>query len=165
MIPRTRFGCVLIVVAALGALGASTAGAVAQGGGKPAKGNPTPGTPQPDPPNPADRITLTGCVQAAPSRSGAVDSNTPSSSRYVLANAERQKTVPAGTGGSDLTVKISSRIYRLGGIESPLSPFVGAKVQVSGEVKPAAPGPVSERESNTPALLVEFVQKIAPSCP
>lgn len=165
MIPRTRFGCALIVVAALAALAVLTAGTAAQGGGKPARGNPTPGTPQPDPPNPADRITLTGCVQAAPSPDRAVDSNSPGSGRYVLANAERQKTVPAGTGGSDLTVKISSRTYRLEGIESQLSPFVGAKVEVSGEVKPAVPAPAGDRESNAPTLLVEFVQRIARSCP
>jgi hypothetical protein len=163
--PHTRFGCVLFVVAALGAVTTSTSSAAAQSGGKPARGNPTPGTPQPDPPNPADRITLTGCVQAAPTRSGAADSNTPGGGRYVLVKAERQKAVPAGTGGSDLTVKISSRTYRLEGIESQLSPFVGAKVEVSGEVKPGIPAPAGDRESNTPTLLVEFVQRIAHSCP
>jgi hypothetical protein len=165
VIPRTRFGRALIVVAALAALAALTAGAAAQGGGKPARGNPTPGTPQPDPPNPADRITLTGCVQAAPPSDRAVDSNSPGTGRYVLANAERQRAVPAGTGGSDLTVKISSRTYRLEGIESQLSPFVGAKVEVSGEVKSAVPAPAGDRESNAPTLLVEFVQRIARSCP
>jgi hypothetical protein len=165
VIPRTRFGGALIVVAALAALAPLTAGAAAPGGGKPARGNPTPGTPQPDPPNPADRITLTGCVRAAPSPDRAVDSNSPGSGRYVLANAERQKAVPAGTGGSDLTVKISSRTYRLEGIESQLSPFVGAKVEVSGEVKPAVPTPAGDRESSAPTLLVEFVQRIARSCP
>ena len=55
------------------------------------KGNPTPGTAQPDPPNLADRITLTGCVQAAPGRSAsAVDENTPSDTRFILTNAERR---------------------------------------------------------------------------
>jgi hypothetical protein len=159
VVTRVSLGGALVLLAAL------TAGPAAQGGGKPAKGNPTPGTPQPDPPNPADRITLIGCVQAAPSRAGAADPNTPSSARFVLTSAEREKTVPAGTGGSDLTVKASGRTYRLEGIESQLSPFLGAKVQVSGEVKPAAPGSAGERDANAPALLVEFVQKIAPSCP
>jgi hypothetical protein len=159
VVTRVSLGGALVLLAAL------TAGAAGQIGGKPAKGNPTPGTPQPDPPNPADRITLIGCVHAGPSRTGAADPNTPSSARFVLTGAERDKTVPAGTGGSDLTVKTSSRTYRLEGIESQLSPFLGVKVQVSGEVKPAAPGSASERDSNAPALLVEFIQKIAPSCP
>ena len=155
----TRFGCALIAVVAL------TSGAAAQGGGKPARGNPTPGTKQPDPPNLADRITLTGCVQATPSRSETVDPNTPGSGRFLLTNAERQKVVPAGTGGSALTAKVSSRIYRLEGIESQLSPFVGARVEVSGEVKPAASESNGGREPDAPALLVEFVQRIARSCP
>ena len=159
MTPRTRAGGVLVFVVAL------TVGAAAQIGGKPVKGNPTPGTPQPDPPNLADRITLTGCVQAAPARTGSADSNTPSSARFVLANAEREKVVPAGTGGSDLTVKTSGRLYKLEGIESQLSPFVGARVQVSGEIKPGTSGSASEREGNVPTLLVEFVQKLASSCP
>jgi hypothetical protein len=156
---RTRAGVVLVFVATL------TVGAAAQIGGKPVKGNPTPGTPQPDPPNLADRITLTGCVQAAPTRTGATDPNTPSSARFVLANAERQTIVPAGTGGSDLTVKTSGRLYKLEGIESQFSPFIGARVQVSGEIKQETSAATRERESNAPTLLVEFVQKLASSCP
>ncbi len=152
-----------MVVAALAIV---TPGSAAQGGGKPARGNPTPGTPQPDPPNPADRITLTGCVQMTPSRSVATDANTPSSSQYVLANAERQKSVPAGTGGSHVTTSTpSTPLYRLETIESQLSPFVGAKVEISGEVNPRP------RESgdqgngiNIPTIRVEFVRKIAASC-
>jgi hypothetical protein len=155
---RTRAFGVLVLVTAL------TIGAAAQSGGKPVKGNPTPGTPQPDPPNLADRVTLTGCVQAAAARTGTVDGNTPSSTRFVLANAERQTIVPAGTGGSELTVKTAGRLYKLEGIESQLSPFLGAKVQVSGEIKPGTSASASERESNTPTLLVEFVQKLASSC-
>jgi hypothetical protein len=155
---HTRAAGVLVCVAAL------TVGAAAQIGGKPVKGNPTPGTPQPDPPNLADRITLTGCVQVAPARTGAADANAPSSARFVLANAERQNVVPAGTGGSDLTVKTSGRIYKLEGIESQLSPFLGARVQVSGEIKPASSGSGGEREGNAPTLLVEFVQKLTSSC-
>ena len=163
MILRTRVGCALVALAAVAVV---TAGATAaQSGGKPARGNPTPGTPQPDLPNPADLIIFIGFIQAAPSRGSAVDSNTPGSGRYVLANAERQKTVPPGTGGSDLTVKISSRTYRLEGIESQMSPFVGTKVEVSGEIKPAVSASSGDRESNVPTLLVEFVQRIARSCP
>ncbi len=164
MSARPWFGSVLAIVAALGV------SAAAQGGGKPAKGNPTPGTPQPEPPNLADRITLTGCVHMAPagnaaSASSTVDPNEPSDARFILANAERQKTVPTGTGGSDLTTAASSRTYRLEAIESHLSGFVGAKVEISGEVKARAASSRSETGANAPTLLVEFVQKIAASCP
>jgi hypothetical protein len=155
-----HWGGAFVLVAAL------TAGATAQGGGKPAKGNPTPGTSQPDPPNLADRITLTGCVRMAPGRSAAaVDSNTPIDTRFMLTNAERQKAVPAGTGGSATAASVSGRTYRLEAIESQLSAFVGTKVEISGEIKPR---PAASRGagsgSNVPTLQVEFVQKIAAAC-
>ena len=149
MIARTWFGVVLALVAAL------TVGAAAQIGGKPAKGNPTPGTPQPLPLNPADRITLTGCVQAAPGRNASTgDASIPSDVRFILANAERLKIIPSGTGGSDLAANASSRSYRLSAIESQLSPFAGAKVEISGEPKGLG----------STVLQVEFVQKIAAAC-
>ena len=142
---------------------ALTAGVSAQSGGKPTSGNPTPGTPQPDPPNLADRITLTGCVQASPERpGGAVNPNTPYNTRFVLAGAERQSAVPAGTGGSETAARASGRTYRLEAIESQLSPFVGTKVQISGEVKQTTSASV--RPPVASILLVEFVQKIAGSC-
>jgi len=160
LIARIWLGGVLALVATL------TAGAAAQGGGKPARGNPTPGTAQPDPPNLADRITLTGCVQVAPGRStAAVDSNTPSDTRFILVNAERQQAVPSGTGGSAVAASVSGRAYRLEAIESQLSAFVGTKVEVSGEIKPRPAASRGEGSgSNIPTLLVEFVQKIAASC-
>jgi hypothetical protein len=164
VIPSIRFGCVLVGVAALAVL---TAGAAAQGGGKPARGNPTPGTPQPDPPNPADRINLTGCVQAAPGRSNsAIDKNTPSATRFILTNAGRRGITPPGTGGSDAAASASAPAYRLEAIESQLSPFVGARVEISGEVKPRPAG-LRGQESGTsiPTIQVEFVQKIAAACP
>lgn len=112
----------------------------AQIGGKPITGgNPTPGTPQPEPPNVADRVTVTGCVQLAAKKDGkaaAVDGNTVTDSRYVL----------TAVGGPD---KIT---YRLEAIESQLSPFAGAKVEITGEKKPKD------------VLLVEFVQKLSATC-
>lgn len=149
-------------LAAIGAmLAASTLTSAAQIGGKlVVGGNPTPGTEQPQPPNLADRIAVTGCLQPAPKTTDATDANTPSDTRFVLANAERIDRVPAGTGGSPATESLSSRSYRLNGIDSQFSPFVGTKVEISGEIAPAAPG-----SANTaPTLVVEFVQKIAPTC-
>jgi hypothetical protein len=114
--------------------------AYAQIGGKPIRGgNPTPGTPQPDPPRVKDRITVTGCIDVASKDvkpSVGVDGNAVYDSRYVLASVERPAKI----------------IYRLAAIESQLSPFAGAKVEISGEPK----GTV---------LQVEFVQKLAASCP
>jgi hypothetical protein len=136
--------------------------ALAQGGGKPTTGNPTPGTIQPDPPNLADRVTFVGCLQAVGRRAEAsasaasADPNAPTNARYELTKAERVDRVPPGTGGSPVT-RVSSTVYRLEGIDSQFSPFVGAKVEISGEMKaPAGASP--------PTLIVEFVQRLAAKC-
>ena len=111
----------------------------AQIGGKPVSGgNPTPGTPQPEPPNVADRIVVTGCVQLAKDAPKPTDGNTVMDSRYVLTTADDQGKVQ----------------YKLAAIESQLSPFAGAKVEISGEPKAAA----------TNILQVEFVQRLAARC-
>ena len=128
-------------------------------------GNPTPGTPQPDAPTLADRITLTGCVQLArsESRGGATtDLNAPSDSKYLLIKAARKNVVPPGTGTSPAAAEPARPTYRLSGIDSQLSPFVGAAVEISGEIltSPAKGG----GEGEPPALLVEFVQKLSPKC-
>jgi hypothetical protein len=130
--------------------------ASAQGGGKPTTGNPTPGTAQPDPPNLADRVTFAGCLQPVARSAPTADPNTPSHSRFELTRAERVDRVPAGTGGSPAAASVSSKTFRLEGIDSQFSPFVGAKVEVSGEVSVKSPG--------APTLIVEFIQKLAAKC-
>ena len=145
---------------------ASSLGVWAQIGGKPINGgNPTPGTPQPDPPNLSDRISVSGCLQPAPKdapSSEPADANTPSDARFVLSRAQRVDRLPPGTGGSELAANTSSSTYRLEGLDSQFSPFVNAKVEVSGEVKP--PSSSDAATSKAPTLLVEFIQKTASSC-
>jgi hypothetical protein len=161
-------------LAGVAAIVALTGIASAQIGGKPATGNPTPGTAQPDPPNLADRVTFVGCLRpvatversrraeasASADKSASADPNALSNSRFELTKAERVDRVPAGTGGSPATVNASSKTYRLEGIDSQFSPFVGARVEVSGEVRP----PAAPERSAPPTLLVEFVQRIAATC-
>jgi hypothetical protein len=143
------------LLAGIATIVALTAVASAQSGGKPVTGNPTPGTEQPAPPNVADRMTFVGCMQFATGRADAStsakvtadgaaspDTNAPTNSRYALTKVE----------GS-----AASKVYRLEGIDSQFSPFVGAKVEITGEVKTAA-------GANPPTLLVEFVQRIAAKC-
>jgi len=159
MILRTWAGALAIA-------GLLAVSAAAQIGGKPVTGNPTPGTEQPEPPNLSDRLTLTGCVQLAvkigsSAASGAVDGNTVIDSRFELTGAERQNNVPADTGGSPLATAASGRTYRLAAIESQLSPFVGAKVEVSGEI---VPRPAGTPSTAAPTLQIEFVQRLAASC-
>ena len=78
----------------------------------------------------------------------------------MLANAERVDRVPGVTGGSTAASGVSSLSYRLTGIESQFSPFVGTKVEISGEIKAAA----SSGAQVAPTLIVEFIQKLAPTC-
>jgi len=111
----------------------------------PKTGNPTPGTPQPEPPNLADRITVSGCLQMAKGAGAAPASaaTMPASDRFVLTAARKDgAAAPAST-------------YRLEALESQLTPFVNARVELTGEVK----GP-----ADSPALLVEFVRKTAAKC-
>jgi hypothetical protein len=121
-------------------------------------GNPTPGTPQPDPPPVADRITVSGCLEVA-SRAGNAPASaptTPASDRFVLHDAKKDGRVPPDTGTSSAAAAASASTYRLEALDSQLSPFINARIEVSGEVKGAAGTP--------PVLLVEFVRKIAPAC-
>jgi len=131
-------------------------------------GNPTPGTPQPDPPNLADRITVSGCVQAAPQTGGRptapIDANTPSDARFVLVQAARSGVVPPDTGTSAAAAAAASSSYRLHALDSQLSPFVGTKVEISGEISQSTSAS-GGKNGTTPVLQVEFVQKLSPMCP
>jgi hypothetical protein len=155
MTMRSCQGCVILVVSAL-----TTVGLSAQGTGR-LTGNPTPGTPQPDPPNLADRITLTGCVRwAAPDGRGSVPApelNALSTSTFVLSNAARVARVPSGTGTSDAAKKSAGQTYRLSALNSALVPFVGARVEISGEIDDRPP---SDGAAQTPILNVGFVQRL-----
>ena len=147
--------CSSVLAAALVAL---TAVVFAQGGGKPATGNPTPGTAQPDPPNVANRVTFAGCLQRVARSAGAApttaaEANIPSNLRFELTNAESKADSPPATS-------VSSKAYRLEGIDSIFSPFVGSKVEITGEVKP----PSKAEKGALPTLVVEFLQRIAAKC-
>jgi len=129
-------------------------------------GNPTPGTPQPEPPNLADRVTLTGCVQATasgPSGGGrASNPNEPSDSRFLLVRAERKSVVPPDTGSSPAAAQAASSTYRLKAIDSQLSPLAGATVEISGEIEPSTTK--VEAAAGGPTLIVEFVQRLPQKC-
>ena len=157
---RGRPGAAAIAVL----IATTTMNGAAQVGGKLVSGgNPTPGTEQPAPPTLSDRITLSGCLrEASKSSKTPTDPNEPNDARFLLANAERVNRLPPGTGGSPLAAAATSRTYRLAGIDSQFSPFVGAKVELSGEIKP--PPPDGARKSTSPILIVEFVRRIDSVC-
>jgi hypothetical protein len=153
-------------VAVVIAIAAGAATASAQAPGKPATGNPTPGTAQPDPPNVANRVMFAGCLQrvARPAdKSAPADPYTPSNSRFELTNAEPVERVPPGTGprvDNSPAIGVSSKTYRLHGIDSIFSPFIGAKVEITGEIEP----PSAAEKTAPPTLVVEFMQRIAAKC-
>ena len=89
-------------------------------------------------------MTFTGCLQPVARAATTADPNAPSDSRFELTKATSADT------------KASSKTYRLEGIDSQFSPFVGSKVEITGELKTAG--------ANPPTLLVEFVQRIAAKC-
>jgi hypothetical protein len=148
---------------AVSAMVAVTAVTAAQGGGKPATGNPTPGTAQPDPPNVAKRVTFVGCLQRVARSAGAApaaeaEANIPSNLRFELTNAEPAQRVPPPVNGQASSA--SSKVYRVEGIPSVFSPFVGSKVEITGEVRP----PPKAEKGAPPTLVVEFLQRIAAKC-
>ena len=157
--PRLPFHVVTIFSFSMVAL-------AAQGPGR-LTGNPTPGTPQPDPPNLADRITVTGCVRWATANGQkavlADELNAPSDSKFLLVNAAREERVPPGTGTSDAAKQSTNETYRLSALNSALVPFVGSRVEISGEVEDRPPG---DGNSQTPILKVGFVQRLPKAtCP
>src|SRR6187549_2768687 len=123
----------------------------------PKTGNPTPGTPQPDPPVVADRIAVTGCLQMAPGAGPAPATATtvPADNRFVLTGVKKDALLPPDTGTSSAATAASATTYRLEALESQLSPFVNARVELSGGIKGTADRPV---------VLVEFVRKLAAKC-
>ena len=156
-----HYSAVVVSAVVVAFVAASTMTAEQVGGKLVSGGNPTPGIEQPAPPNLSDRITVSGCLRAATKGTNAPsDPNEPSDARFMLANAERVNRLPPGTGGSPLAGGATARAYRLSGIDSQFSPFVGAKVEISGEIKPQS----SDAKSEAPTLIVEFVQKIDSVC-
>lgn len=157
---RHALACVGLTICAAVASGAA---AGAQAPPPRLRGNPTPGTAQPDMPSIADRIALTGCVSRVQGAAVTFDGNTPSDVRYLLTSAKRLARVPPGAGTSPAAAAATVDRYRLAGIESAISPFVGARVEVSGQVE-APSAEAAKLEPALPVLRVEFVKKLGSTC-
>jgi hypothetical protein len=72
--------------------------------------------------------------------------------------------VPPDTGTSAAAAAAASSSYRLHASDSQLSPFVGTKVEISGEISPSTSAS-GDKNGTPPVLQVEFVQKLSPTCP
>jgi hypothetical protein len=107
-----------------------------------------------------------GCLQRAAGtadRAAPADPFAPSNSRFELVKAAPVERAAPGAGPSadgPQAAGASSTTYRLEGIDSIFSPFVGSKVEITGEVKP----PANAEKSAPPTLVVEFLQRIAAKC-
>jgi hypothetical protein len=103
---------------------------------------------------------------AAPDGRGSVPAqelNAPSASTFVLTNAARVSRVPPGTGTSDSAKQSASQRYRLSALNSALVPFVGARVEISGEIDDRSP---RDGAAQAPILNVGFVQRLGKTpCP
>jgi len=66
-------------------------------------------------------------------------------------------------GTSDAAKQSASQMYRLAALNSALVPFVGFRVEISGEVEDRPPG---DGGSQAPILKVGFVQRLPKTtCP
>jgi hypothetical protein len=118
-------------------------------------GNPTPGVDQPASPVLADRITVTGCVTRIGERPS--DPNSYSEERFALTNAKKEARGPIGSGRSAAATAPLAPRYRLAAIDTFLAPFVGNRVELSGEI-------INPTTGTGPTLRVEFIQRLAATC-
>jgi hypothetical protein len=121
-------------------------------------------------------ITVTGCLQPAPSAtgtSGTATSGTASSGQqFVLTNAMiggASKPSTTGTAGAPGTSSAESK-YKLMGQQDDLRKHVNAKVEIRGTLEPrsSAPGSTASApassDKDVPTLRVTSVRKIADTC-
>jgi hypothetical protein len=107
----------------------------------------------------ANKITVTGCLQAAPDAptgtAGAAGS-TASTEKFVLTNASSDASNDATSAKTTST----AHSYRLVANEQALAPHTGKKIEVTGTLDSQASTPAND----APRLLVESGKVIAPTC-
>src|SRR5262245_13721083 len=118
----------------------------------------------------ANKITVTGCLQAAPEgptgTSGTAGAAA-SAEKFVLTNASSGAPSAAGANAA-----ASVRSYRLVGNEQALAQATGKKIEVTGTVDSQASAPRGSSSAasdpsaiaNAPRLIVESGKIIAPTC-
>jgi hypothetical protein len=178
-------------------VGFATAFAAAQTPAPPSQ-TPAPQTPAPQSAAPQTgsssterRITVTGCLKAAPPSSatapgaagatgttgtagaagatGTAGSAAAGEIKFLLTEAA-QAPAEATAGGAAAapppaapSASSSSQTYRLVANEAALSPHVGKKLELTGTLDPSAPKP-SGSTSDAPALRVESGKVLANTC-
>jgi hypothetical protein len=136
----------------------------------------TPQTPSSSASSSGDKtVTITGCIQRAPSAPGATGTtgtagSSAASPSFILNNATSESSASASSSAS---------MYRLDGDDSKLTPHVGHKVAITGMLESAsagssagsaagsaagATGGSSSRSMSTPRLKVESIKMVSASC-
>jgi len=116
------------------------------------------------------RITVAGCLQAAPSAPVATSGSAPAppattdkaekpsdEGKLVLTNAVSSAAEPAASA-SGAAAPVT---YRLIANEAALSPHIGKKLELSGTIEASSP---AASASNGPMLRVEAGKVVAESC-
>jgi hypothetical protein len=110
----------------------------------------------------ASKVTITGCIQNAPTASATPGGAAPSgpAAKWVLANAKAAAGGSAvGTAGSATATR-----YQLEGEEKTISPHVNHQVEITGTVQPAGAGAAAGAAAAGPMLKVESLKMIAAKC-
>jgi hypothetical protein len=111
----------------------------------------------------AAKVTITGCIQNAPTASatpGGAAPTTSAAANYVLANAKPAAGRSAvGTAGSAAATR-----YQLEGEDKTISPHVNHQVEITGAVQPPGAGAAAGAAAAGPMLKVETLKMIANKC-
>ena len=113
----------------------------------------------------ASTVTISGCIQNAPTASATPGGAEPAAGRpaakFVLANAKAATGAGAvGTAGAAVT----ATRYQLDGEEKTISTHLNHQVEITGTVQPAGAGAAAGAVAAGPMLKVESVKMIAANC-
>ena len=126
---------------------------------------PAPTTQKPSTTQTVSKVTISGCIQAAPAAAvtpgGATGAPAakPAESKFDLASAKVVSGEAVGTAGSAAT----ATRYRLEGDEKTISPHLNHQVEITGSVSPATAGGAGGG-SAAPMLKVDSVKMLAAKC-
>lgn len=117
----------------------------------------------------ANKITVTGCLQAAPGGPTGTSGASASAEKFVLTNVTSNASPDAAGAKTTSTV----RSYRLVANDEALAPHAGKKIEVTGTLdnqasasrgSSSASSDSSTSGADAPRLIVESGKIIAPTC-
>ena len=123
---------------------------------------------------PADRVTVTGCLERADqiSQTGTLGTTVDSLDFVLIKTAATDAKGTTGTAGATTTAgasrnaTLAGRLYRLDAKTATLNPHVGHKVELTGTiVEPGASQPdPNDPMPGSPKLRVDNVKMLASTC-